>query len=279
MSQAFPVALLLCVTIICSTSSNAQDIVAHRGASGEAPENTLAAFRLAWKQKADAIEGDFQLTRDGRIVCIHDKDTKRTTSKKLIVAESTLAELRQLDYGSWKHDDFAGEPIPTLKQVLATVPDGKHILIEIKCGKEIVPVLEKVLTDCKLERDQLRIICFEAAVVAACKQAMPEIKAYWLTGFSRRKSTGKWTPGIESILQTLKRVRADGLDCRGELEVLTPSFVDRLRDSSFELHTWTVNDVDTAVRLSDLGVDSITTDYPAKLRQALTKSRQNSASQ
>ena len=72
-------------------------IVAHRGASDDAPENTLEAFHLAWLQNADAIEGDFRLTKDEQIVCIHDEDTSRTCGKKLIVAESTYAELCQLD--------------------------------------------------------------------------------------------------------------------------------------------------------------------------------------
>lgn len=70
-------------------------IVAHRGASHDAPENTLAAFELAWEQGADAIEGDFHLTQDGHIVCLHDKDTKRTAGKKLVVGKSSLEELRK----------------------------------------------------------------------------------------------------------------------------------------------------------------------------------------
>ncbi|MDP7286911.1 MAG: glycerophosphodiester phosphodiesterase family protein, partial [Phycisphaerae bacterium] len=77
-------------------SSGVTDIVAHRGASRDAPENTIAAFELAWKQGADAIEGDFYLTKDRRIVCIHDSSTKRTARANLSVAKSTLAELRKL---------------------------------------------------------------------------------------------------------------------------------------------------------------------------------------
>lgn len=247
----------------------AQDIVAHRGASGEAPENTLAAFRLAWKQGADAIEGDFFLTKDGRIVCIHDKDTERTAGRKLIVAESTLQELRQLEYGKWKHEKFEGEPIPTLEQVLDTVPEGKYILIEIKCGPEIVPVLKKILDETDLERDQLRIICFNDEVVAASKQAMPDIKTFWLTSFKQDKITGRWKPKMASILKTLKRTNADGLDCKGELKVLTPAFVKQLRDQDYEFHTWTINEPDHAMKLKALGVDSITTDYPAKIRKVI----------
>lgn len=86
-----------------------QLIVAHRGASYDAPENTLAAFRLAFEKDADGIEGDFYLTSDNRIVCIHDSDTERVAGKKLIVAKSTLAELKQLDVGSWKDKKWHAE--------------------------------------------------------------------------------------------------------------------------------------------------------------------------
>ncbi|MFV2065815.1 MAG: glycerophosphodiester phosphodiesterase family protein, partial [Pirellulales bacterium] len=114
------------VVILCSclatTVASGQLIVGHRGASHDAPENTLAAFQLAWQRGADGVEGDFYLTSDGHIVCIHDADTERVAGEKLIVAESTLADLRQLDVGAWKGERWRGEKIPTLEEVLATVP-------------------------------------------------------------------------------------------------------------------------------------------------------------
>src|SRR6056300_610029 len=77
-------------------------IVAHRGASYDAPENTLPAFELAWKQGADAVEGDFLLTGDGKIVCFHDKDTKRLTGQKMDISKTSFADLQKLDVGKWK---------------------------------------------------------------------------------------------------------------------------------------------------------------------------------
>lgn len=85
-------------------------IVAHRGASKRAPGNTLPAFELAWKQGADAIEGDFRLTKDGHVVCIHDETIKRTAGADLNVAQSTLSELRKLDVGAWFDPAFKGTP-------------------------------------------------------------------------------------------------------------------------------------------------------------------------
>src|SRR5262245_58707114 len=102
------------------------EIIAHRGSSFSAPENTLAAVRLGWRQGADAAEGDFRLTADGQIVCVHDKTFKRTAGIDHPVAEMTLAEIERLDAGSWKSPEFAGERVPTLDQLLATVPERKR---------------------------------------------------------------------------------------------------------------------------------------------------------
>ena len=111
-------------------------VIAHRGSSAQAPENTLPAFQLAWAQGADGIEADFLLTKDGHIVCFHDKDTKRLAGRQLAVAAATLEELRQFDVGSiqpqaveralrsWKGDQYKGVRIPTIAEVFATVPRG-----------------------------------------------------------------------------------------------------------------------------------------------------------
>ena len=106
------------------------EIIAHRGASHAAPENTLAAARLAWSENADAMEADFRLTADGQIVALHDETTRRVAGTAHVVAETSLAELQQLDVGRWKDPQFAGESPPTLGQLLETVPEGKRFLAE-----------------------------------------------------------------------------------------------------------------------------------------------------
>src|SRR5262245_57354057 len=126
------------------------EIIAHRGSSFLAPENTRGAMELAWQEGADAIEGDFRLTRDGQIVCIHDASLKRTTGVDRRVEKCDLAELQSFDAGSWKGPQFAGERIPTLTEILATVPDGKRIYVEVKCGPEIVEPLYDVVNSCNL---------------------------------------------------------------------------------------------------------------------------------
>ena len=143
---------------LCHAAWSKPLIVAHRGSSFDAPENTLPAFELAWKQGADAIEGDFLLTKDNQIVCIHDGSTKRLADRNLAVRGSTLEELRKLDVGSWKHEKFKGTRIPTIAEVFATIPKGRKIFVEVKCGKEIIPYLVKEIGKSKLKTEQVVLI-------------------------------------------------------------------------------------------------------------------------
>lgn len=250
-------------------------LIAHRGASHDAPENTLSAFRLAWEQGADGIEGDFYLSKDHQIVCIHDKTTGRTAGKDLPVAETPFAELRKLDVGSWKSPRYAGERIPTLAEVLAIVPADKLFYVEIKCGPEIVPYLPAAFKASGLSAKQIRIICFQEEVIAACKQLLPEIKAYWLTSYKRNEATRKWSPTPAKVRKTLREVKADGLGTKAETRVIDQPFVDKLRQGGWEFHTWTVDEVPLARRFVELGVDSITTNRPAFLRKGLENAKPN----
>ena len=240
-------------------------IVAHRGASHDAPENTLPAFLLAWEQGADAIEGDFLLTKDNRIVCIHDKSTERLAGRKLIVKDSTLAQLQELDVGMKKDEKFKGAKIPTIAQVFATIPAGKKIFIEIKCGKEIIPPLLTAIQASGLKDEQVTMICFQAEVIRVFKTKAPRYKAYWLSNF-KRNDEGVWAPSFETVLRTLKSTQADGLDSH---HGIPEEMAKRILKEGFEWHVWTVNDLETAKRLQELGVQSITTDAPAYVKKAL----------
>src|SRR5687767_15370020 len=122
---------LLLLVIAHASTAHCLEIIAHRGASYDAPENTMAAFRLGWEQQADANELDIYLTKDGKIILLHDKAIKRTTGVEGRPEELTLEELRKLDAGSWKGPKWAGEKLPLLDEVLATIPAGKRVFIEI----------------------------------------------------------------------------------------------------------------------------------------------------
>ena len=264
---------LSCLLLFVTSSSLCfgQLIVAHRGASHDAPENTLAAFRLAWQRGADAIEGDFQLTADGHIVCIHDKKTKRVAPEQpdLTVEEATFEQLRRLDVGSWKDVKFTGERIPKLEEVLATVPQGRRIFVEIKCGAEIVPALEKLLSASDLSDEQIMIIAFDEAVVQACRRSMSRYQCNWLTGYKQETEHDVWKPVKNDVIKSLRRSGATGIGTQANLDVIDRVFVDRVRNAGCEFHVWTINDHETASRFVELGVDSITTDRPALIRRAL----------
>lgn len=254
-----------------AATSNAQLIVAHRGASHDAPENTLAAFRLAWEQNADAIEGDFYVTKDQQIVCIHDKTTKRVAPQQpeLSIAASTLEELQKLDVGSWKHPQYAAERMPTLSDVLATVPAGKQIFVEIKCGPEILRLLQPQLEASGLKSEQIVIICFDKTVVTQARKLMPQFNANWLTGYKQETKDSEWKPTRNNVLATLRSTGATGLGTNGNLEVIDQAFVDSIRDAGFQFHVWTVNDIEAARKFADFGAISITTDRPEFIRNAI----------
>ena len=237
-------------------------IVAHRGASGVAPENTLASFKLAWQQNADAIEGDFRLTKDGVIVCIHDDNTERVGDKKLVVVKSTLQELKVVDIGIYRGDEFSQERVPTLSEVIDTIPNGKKILIEIKCGTEIVPVLVNQLRQSNLSPEQVVIIAFDADVIKACKSLAPEYQANWLNDFETDFD-------FEKILPVLLDIGADGLSSNNEN---SKELVDAVLDLGLSYHTgWTIDDAVWACRMLSWGASSLTTNNPEQMRRKLGK--------
>jgi len=240
-------------------------IIGHRGASRDAPENTLASFRLAFEQGADGIEADFRLTLDGEIVCLHDDHTTRTAGGDLRVEQATLARLRRLDAGLWRGAFWAGERIPTLKEVLCALPAGKMLFIELKSGPEIVGPLAAALADSGVPVAQIRFLSFSAELVLLLKERLPQYRACWLCDHRFR---GVWRPSRAEVLATLQKSRADGLASR-QSAILDEQFVRCLRENNLEIHVWTVDAAAAARRLCALGVDSVMTNRPGWLRRAL----------
>ena len=237
-------------------------IVAHRGASRDAPENTIPAFQLAWEQGADAIEGDFHLSKDGEIVCFHDADTKRVAGTQLVVRQSTLAELKQQDVGATHGVAFNGTRIPTIAEVFATIPQGKKIFIEVKCGAEIIPTLLNEIDQSGLTQEQIVVISFNKQVIQQLKIKAPQYKASWLCSFNKQE-TGEITPALATVLKTLKQIQADGLSSN---TAVPASVIEAVSQQGYEWHVWTINDLNTARRMQALGVLSITTDVPGTMR-------------
>ncbi len=239
-------------------------IIAHRGASAYAPENSLVAFNLAWKLGADAIEGDFHLTADGYVVCIHDEDSERTADKKLIVKQSTLEQLQQLDIGK-------GERIATLEQVLATIPPtSQGIQIEIKCGEEVIAPMLSILQKTTLLNEQIVFICFNKNVIKKVKKQAPQYKAIWLSSFLLENDA--ITPSLTSVIATLQACTADGL---GSCPNIPQHYVNKILEAGYIWNVWTVDDTATAKRLQQWGVASITSNTPDKIKLIQLKTVKN----
>lgn len=236
-------------------------IIAHRGASYLAPENTMASVMLGWEKGAD-VEVDVYLTKDNRIVVIHDETTERTAGTDVNVAESTSDELRKLDVGSFKSEEYAGEQIPFLADIVKTIPPGQKLYVEIKCGQEILPYLRELLAQSgKMSR--IVIIGFDLETVTMSKE-MIDVPTYWLKGTEKIKETEEWIPHDPQLAQTVKEKGLDGLDVH--YAGVNKEFVDAVKALGQKLYVWTVDDPEDAIRLIRLGVDGITTNRPGWLR-------------
>lgn len=221
-------------------------IIAHRGGLEHAPENSLPAFETAWHYGADGIEGDFHQTRDGHFVCIHDGTTKRTCDKNLLVKHSTLEQLRALDNG-------AGQ-IPTLEEFVAAIPTGRYGFVELKFTADVVPNFAATLKKIP-HHDRVHILTFHSDTVIALKKYLPSTPVY-LAHYQ----------AAETTLLEAKRTGADGIDINGYHPNLTALFLQKARDMNLSVHTFTVNETKRADYLKQIGVASITTDYPSLIR-------------
>lgn len=245
----------------------AMEIIGHRGSPHLAPENTLVSVKRAWAEKADTVEIDIHLTKDRSIVVIHDPTTARTAGADLKVSESTADELRQLDFGSLKGEEFVGERIPFLEEVIATLPPHGRLLVEIKSGQEILPVLKETI-EASGRAQQVVLIGFDLETMTEAKRMMPDLPAYWLRFSGRDQSTGEYLPYPHDLIDTALERNLDGLDLH--YGGITAEFAADVRAAGLKLYAWTVNDPAEAARLIALGVDAIATDRPGWLREQLT---------
>ena len=245
------------------------EIIAHRGASHDAPENTLAAVQLAWQQAADAVEVDVQLSKDGELMVVHDGNTKRSGGVARKVSAQTLEELSRLDVGRWKGKRWAGEKIPTLRTVLETVPEGKRLFIEFKCGPEAIPEFKRMAKDVR----PLVAIGFSAETMRQLKADMPGLEVCWISKLRRHWRTGRPSPPAEQLIATAQKLGVDGLDLDAR-SPLNAALVDKLKAAGLKVYVWTVDSPAKARQLVAAGVEGITTNRPGWLREKLSSAHQ-----
>ena len=223
-------------------------IIAHRGASADAPENTLAALELAINEGADWVEIDVQETGDGEIVVIHDSDLKKIAGSALKVSESTLAELQSVDIGSWKDPSFSDQRIPSLQQVLDLCKNRINIVIELKYyGKE--QYLEEhvaKLVEAAGMKDQIVVMSLSYPGIRKMKSIRPD----WMVGLLASVTIGDIT-----------RLEADFFAVNAKFT--TRAFIKHVHRQNRKIMVWTVNDPISMSAMMSKGVDGIITDKPA----------------
>ena len=248
-------------------------IIAHRGESFDAPENSLSAINRAWKNGAKAVEIDIHLTVDNEIVVIHDKHTGRVSNKKLFVNKSKLNELKSVDIGIKKSEAFKGEQILTLNEVLETVPLEAKLIIEIKCGKELINPLVELLKSTKLKNNQIEIISFNLKVLTLLKKEMPHYKALWLLDLDYYLPHWLLRVKPKKIIKTVKNNGLDGVNVWAG-KIIKHSFVKTFKEEGFLFYVWTVNDLHEAQRVLAYGVDALTTDRAEWISKQLLGNKQ-----
>lgn len=234
-------------------------VVAHRGASSHAPENTMEAFQLAVNEGAGSIELDVQLSADGVPVVFHDELLGRTAEGQGAVYDKSLEELLSLDAGSWFAEAFAHCRIPVLEEVLTWAKGHIPLHIEVKnLPHRHLGIEEKVLSLLYSYDmvEEVEIFSFDHACARRMKALCPQI----MTGVCYVGS-----PVSHSSLA--QQAGADIL--HPQWPAVTPRMVEEARDAGLLVITWTVNDPDQAVVLAEMGVDAIKTDYPRVIVEAL----------
>lgn len=242
-------------------------IIAHRGASYYAPENTLASAKLAWEQDTDALEGDVHKSKDDHIVVIHDPDTLRTTGIKKIIREENLDDIQKLDAGSWKDPKYRGERIPSLQEILDTVPNNKKMCIEIKSG-DCINLVQKCIEKSHLRDDQLVFMDFDINTVIEAKKVFSQSEILWLYEFIPPLKKENASNTFSMIIEKAQSVKADGINIEFN-PFIDHTLIKKVHDLGMKFYSWTINDIKDAKNLMAWGIDGITTDRPGWMKENL----------
>ena len=237
-------------------------IFAHRGASGYAPENTLTAIKKAIEMKADGVEIDIQLTKDGKIVVIHDWKVDRTTTGRGFVYELDFGYIRSLDAGQWYTKDFIGEVVPTLEEVLDILPKDMILNIEIKdTARKHSNIEEKMLEVLKKypeKFDNVIVSSFHHDKIKKLQKLEPKLKLALLTDSEFIE--------IEKYLSTNV---LNSYSYHPEINLISKKDIEILHKNGIKVFVWTVNKEEDLDYLVKLGVDGVITNYPDIMKELL----------
>ncbi len=231
-------------------------VTAHRGASGSAPENTLASLQKAIRAGADFSEIDVQETADGRIILLHDETLGRTTDGKGPIWLAELAELSKLDAGSWFAAEYSGEKLPLLETVIDSIDGKMKLNIELKVNGHEQKLVQRVVEILKNKRftNQCIITSFDFETIQKAKHYNPKLRTGFIFGYLP-EDMDIFTAPVK-ILSVHKNLA-------------TAEFIAKAHKAGKKVHVWTVNDSTEMRRLIDLKADNIITNYPEKLRKII----------
>ncbi len=242
-------------------------IIAHRGASYEAPENTFSSFELAWSENADGIELDVHLSKDNKVVVMHDKTTSRTSDLTLNVNNSSYEELKRADVGSWKSNIYKSEKIPLLEKVLENMPKDKDIYIEVKDDCKIIPELIRIILLFPLLKKNMVIISFSYDVIKKIKSNLKEYRCLWIVEFGY--NVPNYTEQtLLDVVNKINTANLDGISSFAEIEhckQLEP----HIKNNNFFWNVWTVDNPHLAKDMQQLGLNSLSTNRPGWIKKNL----------
>ena len=257
-----------------------KSLIAHRGESVDAPENTLPAYKLA-VERGFGFECDLYLSKDGRVFTFHDGTLTRTTDGAntnfvdRVSWEDTLSKVDVGSWGKWKGSKYAGTRPALLEEVLALARNGRRIYLEIKSGPKIVPVIKKILSAQRNATPRnVLFISFNKQVCAALKEQMPEYKVYLLLvsrvgqGDARRPIT------VQEAIDGARAARADGIDIVFDQKVVDAEFVAGVKKAGLSFHVWTLDDLPNTLRAFALGADTVTTNRAKYLYDEYRRTKQ-----
>ena len=183
----------------------------------------------------------------------------------------TFAELQKLDVGKWKNPQWAGTPIPALREVFAVLPENKHMFLEIKsAGDGFAEAYENARKAGGISDEQITIISFSQDELRRVRESMPHMRTLWLCGI-KKDENGKLNYSAEELIEVLKKLDVTGVDAYPQDNCIDAEYIRKVKDAGFEFHVWTINRFNTAKELYDMVVDSITTDCPSDLMKEFNK--------
>lgn len=238
--------------------------IAHRGASWDAPENSLSAIKAAIDQGADYIELDLQQTADGTLVILHDRDLLRIAGDPRSIWDVTYAELSAMDAGSWFSPAFFAERVPTLEQAIELIRGRAQLYLEVKTAAQMPSLVEDTVAE--LQRldfvDQTLVVGLSSRMLEEIREREPRLRTGLL---------------IHTAIGTFAAHNYEVLGLRDAL--LTASQLRAARDGGYNLHVWTVNSRNEMHRFLDMGVDGIITDVPEVLQEVIAERKELNATE